>query len=588
MKRTIYDLLKDKELPVGKRTRSKKTPTFKPFLDEKIWISATEFDAFCQNDPIIDWLSHHQKNSSIEMTESTSLSFLFEKGREHEDAIVNILRLKTGLSLEKHSSLTTSRQYNDYNDKKDSERVIDSMRKGIPLIYSAYLSDHKEGLRGIPDLLVRNDYLSTLFEMNTPEVEDGSSYFGDYYYLPIEIKFSSLHLTSNGKYLLNSGRSSFYKTQLFVYCKLLENIQGFLPTSSLLIGKRTVMSSGMVHHSLVYPGLVDYTNHDNNIVSSYQDGLRWLRRVKSVGLGWESTLDMIKKNHLYPNMKSKDSIYHNDKKQIAESYGEITEIWQCSVKHREIAISKGIYSWKDPNLTADVMNIPDSYKKEVDLFLKINRGELGDYHPLYLSKESRDKLVGDDSNEMFVDFETVRDSFDVESCNGDLNGQEWIFLIGVYYKGVYRSFILSELTSDCEKEILINFLQYWKESGYPTCLYWYAEHEFMRRALIRHPSLEVNRPIQWLDLHDVVRHEPFVVKGCKNFKLKSYVSALSHLGKIEIESPPETCGDGLNAMVIAWKHYFEDRNDKAMEDVISYNKFDCIALYKIKLFLKSL
>jgi uncharacterized protein YprB with RNaseH-like and TPR domain len=291
---------------------------------------------------------------------------------------------------------------------------------------------------------------------------------------------------------------------------------------------------------------------------------------------------MIKNNHLYPNMKSKDSIYHNDKKKIAESYGEITEIWQCGVKHREKAISHGIYSWKDPALTADVMNIPNSYKKEVDLFLKINRGELGDYHPLCLSKESHDRLSGDENNEMFVDFETVRDSFDVKS----INGQEWIFLIGVYYRGVYRSFTINELTSDCEKQILFNFLQYWKDSGCPTCLCWYAESEFMRRALIRHPSLEI--PIQWLDLYDVVTSEPFVVKGCKNFKLKSYVTALSNLGKIDIESPPETCGDGLNAMVIAWKHYFEEKNDDAMKNVISYNKFDCIALYKIKLFLKSL
>jgi hypothetical protein len=230
------------------------------------------------------------------------------------------------------------------------------------------------------------------------------------------------------------------------------------------------------------------------------------------------------------------------------------------------------------------MSIPNSYKKEVDFFLKINRGELGDYHPLCLSKHSRDRLAGDESNEMFVDFETVRDTFDVDV----INGKEWIFLIGVYYKGVYRSFMLSELTSDCENEMMVNFLQYWKESGYPTCLYWYAEHEFMRRALIRHPSLDVDRPMKWLDLYDVVRSEPFVVKGCKNFKLKSYVTALSTLGKIDIESPPETCGDGLNAMVIAWKHYFEESNDNAMADVISYNKFDCIALYKIKLFLKSL
>lgn len=583
-RKTIYHLLEEKELPVSKRTRSHQTSVLKPFLGEKVWISATEFDSFCQNDRILDWFSHHQKNSFVDDTnETSSLSFLFEKGREYEDAIINILRLKTGLELEKHSSLLTSRQYNDKYDKKDTKSVIDSMRKGVPLIYSAYLSNRKEGLRGIPDLLIRNDYVSTLFTVNTPIISKGTSFFGNYYYLPIEIKFSSLHLTSDGKYLLNRGRSLFYKTQLFVYCKLLENIQGFLPTSSLLIGKRTVMSSGLIHHSLIYPGFIDYLNYDSKIRSIYYEGLEWLRHVKNEGIGWEYTMDMIKKYNMYPNMKSYDSIYQSDKKKIAESYGEITEIWQCNIKNREQAILNGIYSWKDSALNADIMNIPSSYKKTVDLIIKINRGELGDYHPLFLSQQSRDKLASN-NHEMYIDFETVRDTFEVDT----LYGKEWIFLIGVYYKGVYRSFTINEITSDSEKDMLNNFFEYWKKCGYPKCVYWYAEKEFMKRALLRNPSISLDRPIQWLDLYEIVRHESFVVKGCKNFKLKSYVRALSNLGKIKIKSPPETCEDGFQAITIAWKHYFEKRNENAMSDVILYNKFDCIALYKINLFLKHL
>jgi hypothetical protein len=88
--------------------------------------------------------------------------------------------------------------------------------------------------------------------------------------------------------------------------------------------------------------------------------------------------------------------------------------------------------------------------------------------------------------------------------------------------------------------------------------------------------------IKWVDLYQVVREEPFVVKGCKNFKLKNYVSSLSSLGKIKINPPPETCGNGLEAMTIAYQYYYEneesdekeenDKKEDRFKDIIQYNQ----------------
>ena len=236
------------------------------------------------------------------------------------------------------------------------------------------------------------------------------------------------------------------------------------------------------------------------------------------------------------------------------------------------------------------MNVPLAYSDAIDKILKVNRGELGDYYPAKFTKNTNS--FRDTQSEMFVDFETLRDSFDTSSYGED----EWIFLIGVYYKGEYKSFRLGDVSLEKEREMIDSFLTFWQKNGSPKCWFWYAEREFWRRALLRHPTL--SNSVKWVDLYQVVREEPFVVKGCKNFKLKSYVSALSNLGKIKINPPPDTCGNGLEAMTIAYQYYYEsdennqnnEKNEKEerFKDIIQYNQFDCEALYQILTFLRTL
>ena len=334
----------------------------------------------------------------------------------------------------------------------------------------------------------------------------------------------------------------------------------------------------------------DNKSYDEAIPSLFEEGLEWLRRVKKYGTGWDQSIDNILKYNLFPNMKADHPLFQSDKKNIANTYGEITEIWQCGVKNRNKALSHGIYSWKDPNLSSSVMNVPLAYSDAIDKILKVNRGELGDYYPAKFTKNTNS--FRDTQSEMFVDFETLRDSFDTSSYGED----EWIFLIGVYYKGEYKSFRLGDVSLEKEREMIDSFLTFWQKNGSPKCWFWYAEREFWRRALLRHPTL--SNSVKWVDLYQVVREEPFVVKGCKNFKLKSYVSALSNLGKIKINPPPDTCGNGLEAMTIAYQYYYEsdennqnnekDKKEERFKDIIQYNQFDCEALYQILTFLRTL
>jgi hypothetical protein len=471
--------------------------------------------------------------------------------------------------LEKHSSLKTSRDYLKPNnipyDSIDMEKTLDSMRNGVPIIYSAFMQDEDKELRGIPDLLVRNDCISLLFP-ELFDLEGEPSIFGNYYYLPVEIKFSSLYLTKNGASMLNKNRTKIYKVQLYTYCTILDKIQGVFPTKALVIGKRTVWND-ISYDSMIQPGIVDYeSRYDEDIPKLFKDGYEWLRHVKRYAHSWS----VYTHPFLYPNVKADHPLYQSEKKQIADELGDITEIWQCSFHHRDNAFSKGIYSWKDPRLTASILDVYQSYQPIVDQLLKTNRGELGDYYPTSFTKNTHSfKEIG---NEMFVDFELVSKRLNLDEGIDEMDN--FIFLIGVRYKGEYTSFLMKELTKDEEKRVMNEFYQYWSTNGKPKLWYWYAEDNFWKQAMKRNDLFHMNE-MTWHDLYEVYQKETFTVKGCKNFKLKSYITSLKKLGKIDVELPPSSCDNGLDAMIIAWKYYTNGESGDVFNEMLTYNQLDC-------------
>jgi hypothetical protein len=78
---------------------------------------------------------------------------------------------------------------------------------------------------------------------------------------------------------------------------------------------------------------------------------------------------------------------------------------------------------------------------------------------------------------------------------------------------------------------------------------------------------------------------------CMNFKLKSYIKSLKTLGKIDVDLQPEGCSNGLEAMMIAWNYYNdnEDHNhDDKFEEMIEYNRLDCVYLETLLKFIRNL
>jgi hypothetical protein len=363
------------------------------------------------------------------------------------------------------------------------------------------------------------------------------------------------------------------------YCKILEAIQGKLPSYALIIGKRTILSNKEIKDSIEYPGFIDYTSNDYSYENTFKEGLEWLRQVKKNAVNW--TLEDYKDMNLFPNMKSNNLTFYKEKKELSDRYGEITDLWRCSVMNRKNALDKGIYSWRDENFNSKVAMLAYPYQKSLDHILKVNRENI-DYYPEKFTDDSFRVI----ENEMYVDFELVRDSFDTDSY-GD---SEWIFLIGVRYKGEYKSFMMNSLTLLEEKRVIEEFYNYLSLNDFPKCWYWFAEVRFWNSAMKRH-QLSLNN-IKWQDMYEIFTKEGFAVKGSMNFKLKSYIKNLVYLKKIDVDLPPENCSNGLSAMMIAWNYYNSEKNDKEkyeddMKDVVYYNSLDCLYLDELLTFARN-
>ena len=267
---------------------------------------------------------------------------------------------------------------------------------------------------------------------------------------------------------------------------------------------------------------------DNEIVKLFYKGLEWLRDVRKNAYKWDLTDPKIIVT-LLPNMKTSHPVYDREKKTIAEHFGEITELWQCSVKHRYNVLDQTndqIFSWKDPLFNASMLNIAPSYLERVEHIIKINKGEMNSIYPKKIKHNLFEWKTP--CHEIFVDFETVGDI--------DENEESTIYLIGIY-SDTYTHFLADSIHPLSEKEVILSFYQYWVESGKPKLWCWYAEETMWNRACKKH---NLQLPLVWVDLYKVFFEGNVYVKGCKNFKLKSYVNSLLQLKKIKIDLPSET------------------------------------------------
>ena len=433
---------------------------------------------------------------------------------------------------------------------KYNEKTIDMSYKNLisSLIFTVDVTCRPfltiSDIYSIPDFLIKGKDIPSLFFMLRQKETKFNFIFEEDEYIPIEIHNSPIEVDENDL-IVNKDRAIIYKTSLYSSRYILHN-QNKKCRYGIIIGKNKNI------------GIVDFTGNDIPISVFFHDAYSWLRSTKLTYAvsNFFYNIDP----EFYPNMKSENyTDYSKEKEEYAEKLGEITSVYYCSFKNRENAHKVGIFSIFDNRLNSKILGINKSQCYRVDKILEVNRGEIGDYSPKKIHC-----YVPDNEFTCFVDFEVVND---------------FIFLIGVFFKNKYTYFLMSELTLEDEDIQLSKFFNWLYDNNIKTCIYWFAEINMLKKAYVRHKKVYVCES-QWFDLYKVFYNEPIVIKGCKNFKLKNIVKSLKKLNYITIEKDCDSCENGLEAMQFGLK-YYENKNLDILRKILIYNELDCVYLEKL-------
>ena len=622
--------VKTEEIPINKINKSKKrkleindniiSENKKKKLDDnnidwKQFISASSTRNFFLNDPLIDWLKEYnitsihdipvsKKGNSTGVVkyeiEDPFTNFIMNQGNEFETKVINIIK-------KLHLIVKVGESYQS-KDKELFKKTIEYMKAGKPIIYQGILHNYKNKTYGAPDLLVRSDYLNKFIGYDLYNDKSSSPKLNvNWHYVIVDIKHSMITLNCDGIHIRNQDSIPAYKGQLLVYTQALNEIQGTNVTKAFILGKKYKYEKAgkkfEINDLLNKLGTIDYNDFDKIYVSKLDEALNWIKRVREEGNNWK-LLPIPSKDELFPNMKNdRDGVLGKVKRQLAEEIHEITSVTYCGVDKRKNAFSKGFYGWNDEKCTSKNLGFNESkISKSIDAILNINRQDEVLVLPQKI-KYSELKWRNREANEMefFIDYETMNSNFGkividktIEYENFDL-----IFMIGIGFTNKnneweYKSFIVEEKSKSSEKIMLESFWtfinnikkEYKKENA--IFIHWsQAEKISYNKTRLRHIGLPEKN---FIDLYEVFKNEPIVVKGALNYSLKTIAKALYNNKLINTIWNNDTCSNGLNAMILANNLYNDNINNikdnKVMKEIIRYNEIDCKVLYDIHNLIK--
>ncbi len=597
---------------------------------DKVWISATATRNYLLKDPLIDWLKYNysQNTNYISQTvgnrrnSNSFIEYIMEQGTIFETHIIRLLSEKFGSDM----VYSIGGELNPHSSTKVKE-TLDAMNRGIPIIHSGLLHNPETQTYGIPDLLVRSDWINDIVEFpaiddkykTAPKLRDVHNPENSpcYHYLVVDVKFSTLYLRADGIHILTCGSFPAYKSQLYIYNEALARVQGYNPQKAFVLGRKwRFTSKGETfkgQNCFDRLGTIDYATVDKEYVNKTQDALKWLRDVRTEeAREWNVTNVPLSRSELYPNMcNTHDYPWRNTKEKIADTIKDLTSLWMVGIKQRKIAHSRDIYQWTDEKCTPEIMGINGKFTSRVlKKILEINRSRgIEKVKPKCIKNNFRDWQTQKEL-EFYVDFETINDVITEFEALPIVKNTSLIFTIGVGFinpltkKWIFRDFTAHKLTFEEEGKICQEFSDYIRleaetyDVKNPLCVHWaHAENSFWNDAVKRHSDVSggwESDEWEWFDLLKIFKEEPIVIKGCLGFSLKKVAGALQKHGYINTSWDVESsCLDGQAAMVGAWKAHKEAQARRLnmrelphMREIIKYNEADVKVLYEIITYLR--
>lgn len=588
------------------------------------WIPASQVKNYLLNDTCLDYLQilrqsnfmYEESNTKTKSINdflqdnidygSSFIELICNQGKRFEREVVRLLINRFDIKI----VCTDSTQARSAMKFKET---VTHMRNGVPIIYQGVLHGHDSKTYGVPDLLVRSDYVNKLIETPVYGVKDmfQGSYFDDnYHYVIVDIKFTTLRLCSDGIHLLNTGMLKANKGQLWIYNNILDEVQDYNPNKAFILGKKwRYTSNGNTYSNdtcFDRLGTINYSNNDLEYVEKTNQAIEWCRELRQ---NFDKfTLFPPNDVRLYPNMTNVyDHPYHGMKEKLAEQIHDITQIWYCSNIHRENAFCKKVYNWKNVNCNIETLGITGEWKApRIQAILDINQQtsdliRCENFMNIENWKEER-------WNDLFVDFETVNINEFTKTDNDILSVDESIIvIIGCGWvengKWRFRKFTADVISVDTQAQIVNEFMvfisDFYKSNLNPRVFHWgHVERTIMNKlrgtGLFYMYDNWMNMEIHWVDLCKIVQEEMIVFQGALTYNLKKVSKALYNHGMIKTcWMNVSKCANGLDAMVsmlncndIAKSKNISLKQMPVIQDIEKYNEIDCKVMWEILMVMR--
>jgi hypothetical protein len=184
------------------------------------WVSATKIKNFLLKDTVIDWFDlyyaqfgfnngsdkivRQAKKPKIQNNnyEQKTQQLFFDMGNKFEAKIMDY--------LDKTYYGNTKKVVFNYVAQSDNNTTLKYMLEGIPIIQQAALYNHSNKTFGVADLLIRSDFINSMFEEEVIPVEmekhKAKKLNGNFHYVVIDIKWTTMHLCADMMTIRNSDR----------------------------------------------------------------------------------------------------------------------------------------------------------------------------------------------------------------------------------------------------------------------------------------------------------------------------------------------------------------------------------------------
>jgi hypothetical protein len=600
------------------------------------YVSGTTVKNYLMQDPILDWFDEYDSidsNKSVESNKydcidsnkyNSKKTFKLKKYnhviKKNDDS--NIL-FKFGNQFEKNVNDNLKEKYGDKVIdinidgkcgcvRENYQKTIDEMMLGREIILQGVVFNDYNKTLGTFDLIVRSDFINTIVsrQVLSEEMETfkAPKLNGNYHYIVIDIKWTTMTLCSNGYNIRNSGRFPSYKGQLAIYNCAVGNIQGYIPPKAYImskswkIDKKNNIQEGYNVFDLL--GEIDYENFDNKVIDNTIKAIDWIRCVRTFGDTWDLHNPTVPE--MYPNCSNKlDYPWSKKKQDIADKIGELTNIWYVTTKQRNNAHIKGIKSWKNNKCNGKLLGLTNEKERVVNEILKINRSDNLIISPNIIQNNDFD-WKNEQPTDFYIDFETINYSLvgdKIDILNSTIHN-EILFMIGLGFvqnnKFEYKVFYLEQLTFEDEKIMFNEFINFLNnkiiqldssKSYIPRLFHWgFAEQNNVNHINKKHYNCDnFFSNYQWVNMYDIFTKEPIVIKDVFNFKLKNIGKSMfkHNLIKTSWDISDDNPSDGLGAMFSAIECYNKNNiKSKKFKSIVEYNKIDCKILYEILCYLR--